>query len=114
MALAQRMAEIAELKRQIDGMTETVNQAEQFHNNLNDLHDQGLIKQDEHGSFMVVDDMEERNFRRDEISSKKKDAPQQLITNRRQAQNFGPTMNLHEPVDDDSTILEEMNGRIES
>ena len=106
------MAEVMELKRQIESMNETVSQAQQFHSNLNDLHDQGLIKQDDGGCFVVVDDLEERNFRKEEISSKKKDATQPPILNRRQAQNFAPTMNMHEPEDDDSTILEEMNGRI--
>ena len=60
----------------------------------------------------MVDDMEERNFRREEISSKKKTAPQQIIGNRRQAQNFAPTMNMHEPVDDDSTVFENMDPNI--
>ena len=45
------MAEVAELKRQIEGMTETVNNAEIFHSQLNDLHDQGFIKQDDGGVF---------------------------------------------------------------
>ena len=99
------MAEVMELKRQIESMNETVSQAQQFHSNLNDLHEQGLIKQDDGGCFVVVDDLEERNFRKEEISSKKKAEPQQPIINRRQAQNFQSTMNMHEPVDDDSTLI---------
>ena len=51
------MQEVEELKQQIQQMNDTVHNASVFHEQLNDLHDQGLIKQDDGGVFMVVDDL---------------------------------------------------------
>jgi len=41
-------------------MNETVNSASEFHGQMNILHEAGLIKQQEAGSLVVVDDMNER------------------------------------------------------
>ena len=45
------MAEVEELKRQIEEMNATVNHAHHFHSQINELHDQGLLKQNDDGVF---------------------------------------------------------------
>jgi len=59
-ALANKIAENEELKKQIAVMNDTVNSATEFHGKMNVLHEAGLIKQQEDGSLIVVDDMNER------------------------------------------------------
>ena len=66
------MLECEELKRKIEGMVETVNSANMFHNKMEALHDEGLFKEDPEGNFIIVDDIEERRYLKEEISSKKR------------------------------------------
>jgi len=59
-ALSNKIAENEELKKQIAVMNDTVNSATDFHGKMNILHEAGLIKQQDDGSLIVVDDLEER------------------------------------------------------
>ena len=107
------MAEVEELKNQIESMNETVNHAHQFHSQLNDLHDQGLLKQDDSGTFHVVDDHRERAYLKEQISSKKKQPPAEVMGSRRQAQQFGPAIGLQLEPNDDDTLLENLDSSIQ-
>jgi len=106
------MNEIADLKRQIEGMNETVNQAHQFHNKVSYLHEEGLIREDLDGSLIVVDNPDERRQLKEEISSKKKPAEVISSINRRQAQNFGEQMDMNLQMDEDSTVFENIGPHI--
>ena len=97
------MAEVEELKQQIESMNSTINHAHAFHDKLNTLHERGLIKEDDDGTFMIVDDLSEREQIREQISSKKKLPNMAPISSRRQAQNFGPEQILNFNDEDSST-----------
>jgi len=43
-------------------MNDTVNSASEFHGKMNVLHEAGLNKQQEDGTLVVVDDMDEREI----------------------------------------------------
>jgi len=64
-------------------MNETVTSATEFHSKMNVLHEAGLIKQQEDGSLIVVDDLHEREHLKEEISSKKRPRVEQINSNRR-------------------------------
>ena len=75
---------------------------------MEQLHDAGLIKQMDDGSLIVVDDVIERQQLKEQISSKKKPQPEMINSNKRQAQNFGTSLQLEEMSDESNTILEHM------
>ena len=79
------MEEIEKLKKKLNEANETVANAKAFHAKMENLHEQGLIKELPDGSVHVIDDPEERMMQREEMSSKKKNIDSSSIPNRRQA-----------------------------
>ena len=75
---------------------------------MEQLHDAGLIKQMDDGSLIVVDDILERQQLKEQISSKKKPQQETINSNKRQAQNFGTSLQLEEMSDVSETVLEHM------
>ena len=70
--MAKKLKEINELKSQLADMNETVNSAHEFHGKINQLYDEGLIKENMDGSIAVVEDHLERQHLKEVISSKKR------------------------------------------
>ena len=87
-------------------MRSNVIAAEQFHQKMNVLHESGYFVEEDDGQIRIVDDLKERENLKEQHSSKKKTAMMQANTNRRQAQNFGGNIQMHEQEEDSSTMFQ--------
>ena len=83
--LAQKLMEVAELKQQISGFNNQLGAANQLGEQVQNLVNQGIIKQDESGNLVEVEDANERDSIQSMTGSKKRPAPDRIPENRRHA-----------------------------
>ena len=87
--LSEKLAEVAELKQQISGMNNNLAQASDLHQQVQNLVNEGIIKQADDGRLVEVDDQQERESIQIATGSKRKAGGVGIGDDRRQAQLFG-------------------------
>ena len=101
--LIDKLAEVAQLKQQINSLNDSMTEAQNLHGQVQNLVNDGIIKQNPDGQLVEVDDAEERELIQINSGSKKRPGANGGNDNRRHAQAFG----MNQLEEDPSSLMDD-------